>query len=192
MKKTCIFFAVFLLAFAAAAAFSADEERGGAYVDAVTLARADEGELRVSFKVRDIGGERLHDILDSGLPVKFTYSVRLVRLDKAIWEGDAVRQTFERVLENDNLKNRFITTIDGKKLDFAELSEALNVMGTVDDFTVCSLSMLSPKGKYQTEIQLRYAEFKLPFALHRLLPFLSKWDEKTPWKVVKVPRELYR
>ncbi len=159
--------------------------------DVVFKASADSS-ITVDFGIKEVWSARLIKTLESGLPVRFTYTTRIVRLDKTLWEGDLVYHRFERILEKDNLKNRYIITSGEKKRDFPSLDDAIAEMTAVTSYPICNISQLSPSGEYQVELQVKLEEFRLPFMLHRFLPFVSHWDVQTPWRRDKLPLGLYR
>lgn len=173
-------------------AFTAEGKPAPSRVAEVSYKRDGNGFLTVDFTVEGLMDGRLKSTLDSGLPVRFTYTVRLLRLDRGLWEGDSVFLTFERVLEKDNLKNRYIMSDGDKKINYDAVEEALGAMSKVEGLTVCEATRLDADSKYRSEIQVKFEEFRLPFFLHRFLPLVSLGDLKTPWRKDSLPPELYK
>ncbi len=187
LRRLILFIALLLIASPALA----ESAKSASRVENVAFSR-DGQVLAVSFEVTGFSDERLKKSLESGLPLRFTYTIRLLRTDKALWEGDSVFLTFERVLEKDNLKNRYTLSDGEEKRNFEVADDALLAMGRVDKYPVCEIERLGAKNKYRSEIQVKFEEFRLPFFLHRFLPFVSLGDLKTPWKNEPVPQELYK
>jgi hypothetical protein len=185
-------FLFFLLLAISPSAFPAEGKGTSSQISDVAFKLDANGFLTVDFNVTGLLDGRLKTTLDSGLPVRFTYTVRLLRLDRGLWEGDAVFLTFERVLEKDNLKNRYILSDGDKKVNFDSAEEALGAMSKVEALPVCETSRLNESSKYRSEIQVKFEEFRLPFFLHRFLPLVSLGDLKTPWRKDPIPPELYR
>ena len=104
--------------------------------------------------------------------------------------GGVVADTsFERVLEKDNLKSRYYISQDDRRVEAQSLEEAMGLMQKVADLEVAPLSILLPGESYRVEIQVKLEEFRLPFHLHRILPFMSFWDVTTPWSIHTVSGE---
>ncbi len=185
-----IIFALLFLLFMAPVAIAKGEV--ASHIGDVSFKTAADSSITVDFVIKEVWSARLIKTLESGLPVRFTYTVRIVRLDKTLWEGDLVNHRFERVLKKDNLKNRYIITSSEKRRDFISLDDAIEEMTMVDSYPICNVAQLSPSGEYQVEIQVKLEEFRLPFMLHRFLPFVSHWDVQTPWRRDKIPSGLYR
>jgi len=165
------------------------DESGGAAVDEVSL-RREKDILLVDFSVKNAISTQLTETLDSGLPVRFVYNVRLVRKAGALTSGTLSNIKFERVLEKDNLKNRYRISEKSETSDVGDLNSAVGSLCRVVGLEVAPLLDILPEKKYQVEIQVKLEEFRLPFHLHQLLPFLSLWDQTTPWKIVRLPQEI--
>jgi len=165
------------------------EEAVRARVDAVSFSKSGDDQLLVSFRVVDAADARVAETLDSGLPVRFVFRVRLMRPSGLPFGGLVADKQFERVLEKDNLKNRYRVVEGEEKRDAASLEEALVRMGTVENYAVAPLSV-ADGGGVRVEIQVKLEEFRLPFHLHRILPFMNFWDVTTPWAFAAIPAEL--
>jgi Domain of unknown function (DUF4390) len=176
------------LVFAALSPVRAEEEKSGAVVDEVVFSKNDRAVL-VGFRIRNLASEQLIKTLESGLPVRFVYEVRFVRKAGYLTSGVLSDIKFERVLEKDNLKNLYRITEMDVGTDIADFAVAIDRLGRVDDLPVAAHSELIPEKRYQVEIQVKLEEFRLPFHIHRILPFFSAWDVTTPWKTVRLPPE---
>lgn len=161
------------------------------YVTDVRLERGPRGDLLVSFRVEKALVPQLRETLESGLPVRFTFWVRVDR-PKA-WARDEVLADLQltRTLEKNNLQNRFhVTFEDGSEgPEVPELEKAVDALARVERLSLLPLDALRGPPAF-LRIRARLQEFQLPFRLHRILPFVGLWDVETPWYVVEVPREL--
>lgn len=186
--------ALFLLLFLCCVASGArGEDAPGARVEGVAFARAPGGDLTVSFQVVNANSEaKLVETVESGLPVRFIYRTRLVRTSAVPFGGIVGDLSFERTLEKDNLKNRYRVTQGERTTDFPTMDQALALMGKVEGFAIAQAKDLRSRESYRAEIQVKLEEFRLPFHLHRILPFMNFWDVTTPWTAVPVPAELLR
>lgn len=164
------------------------EEGGGAIVDEVFFGKTDRA-VTVGFRIRNIASEQLIKTLESGLPVRFVYEIRFVRKAGYLTSGVLSDIKFERVLEKDNLKNLYRITENDVGVDMADFASAIGKLDRVDDLPVAAINELIPEKRYQVEIQVKLEEFRLPFHIHRILPFFAAWDVTTPWKTVRLPPE---
>ncbi len=162
------------------------------YVDGVSLSRGPRADLVVSFHVEQTLVPQLVDTLESGLPVRFTFWIRVDH--PRPWARDYVLADlrFERVLEKENLEDRYrITFEDGRTVRTeSDLAKAVRMMGRVEGVSLLPLAALAGPRPIFLRIKVRVQEFKLPFRLHRLLPFVSFWDVETDWYVLEIPRVL--
>lgn len=186
-RLTCLL--IFLaLSLCVAAPVRAQEDRPGATIGEVVFGKNEQA-VQVSFKINDLSSEQLVKTIESGLPVRFVYLVRFVRKAGYLTSGVLTDLKFERVLEKDNLKNRYRITENDVSSDVDDFPTALLKLGNVEKLDVAPLSDLIPEKRYQVEIQVKLEEFRLPFHLHRILPFFSAWDVTTPLKTVRLPAE---
>jgi len=163
---------------------------GGATITEITFS-ASADNLMIAFKVDGAVTEELVETLDSGLPVRFIYRVKVSRRASMLMGATLANLNFERVLEKDNLKGIYTISQDDRSVELKSFEEAMEVMTEVEDVETVPLSSLLGGEKYRAEVQVKLEEFRLPFHLHKILPFMSMWDIETPWKRVNVPREFY-
>jgi hypothetical protein len=168
------------------------DETSRAKVENVLLQRGEDGDMLVDFAVTGTIDKKLVETLDSGLPVRLVFEIRVVRAAKFLMGGVISYSKFERVLEKDNLKNRYRVTIGDDYSDFGSLAEAMAMMVNVTDISVVQLSDLLRDERYRMEILVKLEEFRLPFFLHRVLPFFGYWDVTTPVSITNVPKDFSR
>lgn len=163
---------------------------GEAYIDAVSLRRGARADVTLSFRVQKAFDPRVLDTLDSGLPVRFTYLVQVVRMREVLPDLVVADIRVERTLVKDNLKNRYRVTLtaSGEERDFPTLAEAAEVMSRVDGLHLISLDTLSRQPQLTLKIKAQLQKFQLPFHLHFVLAFVSYWDVDTDWYVLELPR----
>jgi hypothetical protein len=168
------------------------DEASSARVENVLLHRGEDGDLLVDFNVSGAVDKKLVETLDSGLPVRLVFELRVVRTANFFMGGVISYSKFERVLEKDNLKSRYRVTIGDDYTDFDSLEKAMALMVTVEDVSVLQLSELLPKQSYRLETAVKLEEFRLPFFLHRVLPFSAYWDVTTPVSITNIPQNFSR
>jgi hypothetical protein len=163
---------------------------GRAYVDAVTLRHAGRSELQVGFRVQKAFDRRLLDTLDSGLAIRFTYSVQVVRARDVLPDQVLSERSLDRTLVKDNLKNRYVVTFGSEAQDVATLAEAQELMSRVEGVRVILPERPGRSGPLLLKIRAKLQQFRLPFHLHYLFAFVSYWDVDTDWYVLELPRNL--
>jgi hypothetical protein len=162
---------------------------GSAYIDNVQLRRGQRGDLLVAFRVQRAFDERLLDTLDSGLPVRFTYHVQVLRSREVLADRLFGEVRFHRTLMKDNLKDRYLVTIGSSReaQDVRGLAEAVELMTRVEGVRILSLESLGRSGPLLLRIKAKLQKFQLPFHLHYLFAFVSYWDVETDWYTVELP-----
>lgn len=172
------------------AAIPAWGRSGQAYIDGVVLRRGPRAELQVSFRVQNALDRRLLDTLDSGLPLRFTYALQIVRPREVGPDQLISEASLERTLVKDNLKDRYRVSFGtgGEERDVATLAEAQELMSRVEGARVYLPEGSGPSGPLRLRIKAKLQKFRLPFHLHYLFAFVSYWDVETDWYVLDLPR----
>lgn len=162
---------------------------GQAYIDSVQLRRGNRGDVFLSFRVQGAFDDRVLDTLDSGLPVRFTYQIRVVRSRDVLSDVLVNEVNVDRTLVKDNLKDRYRVERDHGRQgqDLATLAEAVEAMSKVEGVRLLPLDSLTRSGPLQLKIKAKLQKFQLPFRLHYLFAFVSYWDVETDWYVVELP-----
>jgi hypothetical protein len=183
---------IFLLLFLVAALFPGGRvwgRSGEAYIDSVTLKRGPGGDVLLSFRIQRAFDQRILDTLDSGIPVRFTYWIQVVRPRGVLPDRVVTEVRLDRSMVKDNLKDRYRITVNtGEPRDLPSLTEAIEAMTQVDRVSLVPLEALSRKAPLLLKIKAKLQKFKLPFHLHYLFAFVSYWDVDTDWYVLELPR----
>jgi hypothetical protein len=161
-----------------------------AYIDGVSLRRGPRSDLLLGFRVQKAFDQHILDTLDTGLPVRFTYWIRLER-PKGFLKDDVVREVrLDRSLVKDNLQERYRVTLQdgGETQNFFGLTEAVEAMTRVEGVSLLPLSALQRKGPQFLKIKAQLQKFRLPFHLHYVFAFVSHWDVETDWYVLELPK----
>ncbi len=149
-------------------------------------------ELLLYFQVRDAFTPQMVEAVQSGLPLVFSFTVRLERV-RPRWPDEEVAElAFDHVLTYDALKEEYTVLREeegdggkGRRRVFRRLDAAREWMGRVSGLAVTPLDRLAGGQDYLVSVQARLGERTLPFGLHYLLPFFSQWDFETPWRTVR-------
>jgi len=185
-RTAALLFVTVLLHFFAASALARQTE---ARIAQVKLHRGSQGDLAVDFRVEGILSERVLDTLDSGIPVQFTYWVRVVHPRKFLRDETIADLQFVRGLEKDNLKDRFRVTLEGRdgERDVPDLQQAVDLLARVGDVSVLPLDVLGSRTPLLLRIKAQLQKFQLPFRLHYLFAFVAFWDVETEWYTETLP-----
>jgi hypothetical protein len=161
----------------------------GARIADVKLHRGAQGDLAVDFRVEGIVNDRVLDTLDSGIPVRFTYWVRVVHPRGFLRDETLADLQLVRELEKDNLKDRFRVSLGGRGewRDVPDLQQAIDLMARVENVSVLPLDVLGSQAPLELRIKAQLQKFQLPFRLHYLFAFVSYWDVETDWYTVTLP-----
>ncbi len=191
-RRILFFLLLVLLSTAGPTSSPAVAEAAKPYIDAVSIGVGERQDLVVGFRVARTRGSRVAEAVESGLPVRFTFRVVLARPRRLLPDLTLADVEFDRVLEKDNLKDRFrITFEDGSTVtDLPDLETALDRMSVVDRVSLLPVDAVDRSGPVFLKIKARLQEFKLPFRLHYVLAFVSAWDVATDWYVVALPSHL--
>jgi hypothetical protein len=186
LRRRILVLAACLAVWVAAPVVAADK---GAYVADVRLTRGADQDLVLAFRVQQAMDQRVIDTLESGLAVRFTYWVQVQRRRRLLPDEKLVDLKLERVLEKDNLKDRFrLTMTEGQPpRDVADLATAVSVMSRVDGVSLLPLEVLASRRPLYLRVRARLQRFEMPFRLHYILPFVSYLDVGTDWYSVELP-----
>ncbi|GAB4271897.1 MAG: hypothetical protein Kow0092_26830 [Deferrisomatales bacterium] len=185
-KPLCLLFVA--VAFLLRPALGSGASSRQAFISGVHLQRGEAGDLVVGFQVEGVLTERIRETLDSGLPVRFTYWMRVEHPRHLAADDVLVDRTLERVLEKDNLKNRYRLTLeDGRAREVASLFEALGMLTRVSGVSLMPAEVLAARRPLILRLKVRLQKFKLPFRLHYLFAFVAYWDVETEWYVMTLP-----
>ncbi len=182
----CLAALVLLLALLAGAAAEARREQpsiGGLHL------YADGAGLRLDFVVERVLGDWVVETLDSGLPVRFTYWVRALRPRDYRGDDELYAAELTRVLEKDNLGNRYRVVFEdsGETRYLPDLAAAVAAMSRVEGLRLPVAPGPPPGDPLRVAVKARLQEFRLPFRLHYVFAFVSYWDVETDWFTVEWP-----
>lgn len=166
-----------------------EARRGDATIEDVHLSRGSHEDLVVGFRVDKALDARVFDTLDSGLPVQFVYLIRVEHPRNFARDEQVADLRLVRVMEKDNLKDRYRVKLEGQKegRDFSSLEEAIGVMTRVEGVSLMPLEVLASRKPLVLRIKAQLQKFQLPFRLHYLFAFVSYLDVETDWFSMDLP-----
>ena len=141
-------------------------------------------DLLLYLKVVDAFTPEIVKGAQSGLPVTFTYQVRLV-MERSAWTDKEIYSgTVDHTMLYDSLKKDYTLTFSerpGKRITTHSLDEAQAMMTELAGFKVVPLDRLVPDRRYVLEVRVTLAKKSLPFNFDYLIPFGNFWDFSTDW-----------
>lgn len=132
--------------------------------------------------------EEMVEGLHSGIPVKFSFFVKLERNESNWPDEELAMIEFSHMLSYDTLKERYIVTTQEtskKKVSTSDLIEATKILNEINGLKITELSSLNPEDGYRIEVKADLYKKTLPMSLHNIIPFVSWWDLSTDWYTVE-------
>lgn len=126
--------------------------------------------------------------LHNGIPITFTFFVRLEQLRSMLPGRGVASFSFDQTLLYDNLKEEYRVTVgvgSGKTVTAKTLKEAKRLMAEVNGMKVVPLARLVPDAEYVLSVKARLDKKTLPLNFHYLVPFWHLWDFETQWNTVR-------
>ncbi|PIE56778.1 MAG: hypothetical protein CSA34_02100 [Desulfobulbus propionicus] len=131
--------------------------------------------------------QEMIDALHSGLPLRFTYAIRLHQI-RGLWlDKELADLSITRVLSYDSLKEKYrIQHEDNNQVvTTSSLTEAKQLMTELNGVEIIALSQLIPDAPYTLELKATLEENTLPLGMHYVLPFTSLWNIETDWRTIE-------
>lgn len=140
--------------------------------------------LLVYFTVRDCFTEEMVKAIDSGLPVTFTFFVRLYEVRRFWWDREISDLKVQHQIQYDNLKKLYRVRLSEKNnqvVQVEDLEKAKTLMSEIVGLKVSELHRLQKGARYHVHMMAELDKIRLPFYLHYVFFFLSLWDFETDW-----------
>ena len=131
------------------------------------------------------------DMLDgvrNGIPVVFTYQLKLVKTSNNWIDTSLVEEAVTHTMTFDQSKKEYHIAFshqDGKDVATADLEQAKQLMAELNGIKVIALSQLVAAAPYAIHFKVTLKKGSLPLGMHRLIPFSSLWDFETDWRTIE-------
>lgn len=132
--------------------------------------------------------QELEQALHSGIPMKFTFLIELMRTRDNWPDEELVSMEFTHTLKYDTLKENYQLKLEEQKnrmFTYSSLEKAMEVMNEINGLKVIELSELQPDSSYELRMKAKLYEKTLPMNLHYVIPFISMWDIETDWFTIE-------
>jgi hypothetical protein len=126
--------------------------------------------------------------LHSGLPLTFSFSVELERVQPNWPDKEITSIEFIHSLSYDTLKQFYTVEteeISKKNHTVKTLDEALPLINEINGLKIVKLEELEPDQTYRLRVKADLHKKTLPFKLRTVVPFVSWWDLKTDWHSIE-------
>ena len=139
------------------------------------------------------------EVVDSGVPVNFTFHFALMR-KRGIWFDEELdSKTIIHSVKYDLLKKQYnIELIDNENkesLDTLYIQDMKTIMSELNDIKIGHMQNLLPSEEYYIQIKAEMMTIEWPFPLNYLLSFISFWDFETSWissETIKISGKQYK
>lgn len=140
--------------------------------------------LLVYFTVRDCFTEEMVHAINSGLPVTFTFFVKLYEVRRLWWDREIADLRIQHQIQYDGLKKIYHIRLSEKHnqtVQAEDLEKAKTLMSEIVGIKVSELHRLEKGSRYEVHMMAELDKIRLPFYLHYVFFFLSLWDFETDW-----------
>jgi hypothetical protein len=167
--------------------FSKNEQESGPHFADIIVTTSDThlllfGELRNSLTEEMIEG------LHNGIPIKFSFFVKLERNEDNWPDEELTMLEFTHSLTYDTLKTTYVVHTEEtskKKHTSQDLADATQTLNEINGLKIIELSSLRPENTYRLKVKADIYKKTLPMSLHNIIPFVSWWDLNTDWYTVE-------
>lgn len=145
-------------------------------------------DLLLFLTVNNAFTKQMEEGIKNGIPVTFSFSVKLERKRKTWLNQELVSLKFDHTLSYDTLKEEYSivrSEVAGQTFRTKSLAEAKKAMAQLNGLVVSPLKILIPEAGYMLRVKARLAEKTLPLYFHHVIPFWSLWDFETDWYTVE-------
>lgn len=143
--------------------------------------------LRLYLAVEGPFSTKLEETLHSGLPVTFSFSIKLYQR-RGFWPKKKVVDIFlSHTAKYNSLKKTYVISRSWDEktpVTVYSVDAARKLMTEIDGIDVIALARLERNRRYQIQTQATLERVTLPYHLHHVLFFLSLWNVETDWYTI--------
>ena len=137
----------------------------------------------VSFSVKNAFSEDVLKIIQSGIPVIFSFDIKIIKKrsffpDKTVYDNEIIHKLkYSSLTKTYFIKKPYISE---EPYIIHSPERAKSEMITITSLPLDNLQF-EQNSEYRIKARARLREITLPFYLHKIFFFLSMWDFKTGW-----------
>ena len=143
-----------------------------------------DGNLIVSFKLKDVFSQQLNEVVLNGTPVTFTFFVVLYQVRDLWVDKKIVNIKIDHMMKYDILQEKFIMKRSWKideVLITDSFAEAQKVMTEISNLKILPFDWLENDGRYQIGIKAELSKANLPLNVRSAFFFSPSWGFETDW-----------
>lgn len=140
--------------------------------------------LLVYFTVKDCFTGEMVKAIESGLPMTFTFFVKLYEVRRFWWDREIADLKVQHQIRYDDLKKIYHVQLMEKQphsVQTTDFEKAKGLMSEIVGLRVVELRGLEKGTRYRVHLMAELDKIRLPFYLHYVFFFLSLWDFETDW-----------
>ena len=147
--------------------------------------------LTLSFTLEHAFSEEMKEVILSGTPITFTFSVELREI-KDFWiDKKIVDIKIDHMLKYNALKKEFVIKRSGEideVLVTKSFVEAQSLMSTIRSLKILPFNWLENGNRYQIATKAELSKANLPFDLRTAMFFSPPWGFETDWYILDFNR----
>lgn len=150
----------------------------------------DHGVFKLHARVQYPENEDIRAALNDGVTLMFDVEAVIARERRYWFDADVVSVTRRRELAYHAVSNRYVVRDDAggsAQESYATLHEALEAIGTVDDWPVLVEPQLSPDARYRVSVRASVRRGRLPDTLRVLMFWTDSWHRASEWYSWSLP-----
>lgn len=180
----CVFLSLLILAYHSPAveAVATDEAR-----IADLKADAQDGDLKLSFRIENCFTPDMLDAIKSGVATTFKILIVLERPGPPLFRAKLLDTHLEHSLKYDQLTDEYHLTLPERpkpSLATSDFDEARRLMSRVRNISILPLWRLDRNQVYRLRVKAELSKVRLPMPLRYIFFFVSLWDFETDWQSV--------
>ena len=147
-----------------------------------------DGNLIVSFKLKNVFSSQLKEVVLNGTPITFAYIVTLYEVRDYWLDKKIVNIKIDHMMKYDILQEKFIMKrswrID-EVLVTDSFAEAQELMTEIRNLKILPFDWLENDGRYQIGIKAELSKTNLPRNLRSAFFFSPSWGFETDWYILE-------
>jgi hypothetical protein len=146
-----------------------------------------ENDLLLFATVKNCFTQEMLDGVRSGIPIVFTYHLKLVKTSNWI-DSSLVETSVTHTMTFDSSKKEYriiFSNQEGKDAVTSDLEQAKQLMAELNGIKVIALTQLVPDAPYAIHFKVTLKKGSLPLGMHRVVPFSALWDFETDWRTIE-------
>ncbi len=162
-----------------------DVQKNRPYIGKITIANRGHC-LEASFNLINPFPPRIKEALESGVPIKYSFSLELLT-PRFLRDKRIAKRNIEKTLFYDAIKGEFriVSSKGTRVLTVGTLEEAEKEAFSIKDFPICTISKLSKGRTYFLKIRAVAEKGNAFLPFEGLIEIFSRWGFATKWHEIK-------